>query len=129
VKRVPLWILGATLGSFAAGMNVGLVLPKVFAADSWSTNGAPPAEAEYVRDLVARYGLSAAQERSLRFVLLSDREEQIAVYSRSELSQLPPAIRNQVLLVRSRTEQRIRAVLDADQRARFDADSRPQEPK
>ncbi|MBL8727436.1 MAG: hypothetical protein JNM25_03325 [Planctomycetes bacterium] len=106
-------------------MNVGLVLPKVFAADS----GAASPEADYVRSLVTTYGLNAAQERSLRLVLLSAREEQMAVYSRFQPSQLPPAIRNEVLLVRSRTEQRIRAVLDEQQRARFDADSRPQEPR
>lgn len=125
MKRVPLWILGATLGSFAAGMNVGLVLPKVFAADK----GAPAPEAEYVRDLVRRYGLTSAQERSLRLVLQSARDEEIAVYSGAEASQLPPAIRNRVLAVRSRTEQRIRAVLDDGQRSRFDADSRPQDLK
>lgn len=125
MKRVPLWILGATLGSFAAGMNVGLVLPKVFAADG----GSRTPEGEYVRDLVERYQLTAAQERSLRLVLQSAHDEEIAIYSGAEPSQLPPAIRNRVLAVRGRTEQRIRAVLDDGQRARFDADSRPQESK
>ena len=125
MKRVPLWILGATLGSFAAGMNVGLVLPKVFAADK----GAPVPEADYVHGLVECYGLTSAQERSVWLVLQSAREEEMAVYRGSEPSQLPPEIRRSVLAVRSRTLQRIRAVFDDGQRARFDADSRPQEPK
>lgn len=103
-------------------MNVGLVLPKVLAAD----HGAPTPDAEYVRDLVETYGLTATQERSLRLVMLSDREEEMAVYRGSEPSQLPPEIHRNVLAVRSRTLQRIRRVLDDEQRARFDRDSRPQ---
>lgn len=122
MKRVPLWILGAALGSFVAGMNVGMVFPKVFAADT----GAPTPEVQYVRDLVDAYGLTAAQERSLQMVMLSDREEQLAIYGRAEPSQWPPETRREVLAVRNRTLQRIRKVLDDEQRARFDADSRPQ---
>lgn len=125
MKRLPVWILGATLGSFAAGMNVGLVLPKVFAGD----RGALSPEAQYVRDLVQRYDLTAAQEHKLRLVVQSGREEELAVFSSTETSQLPPAIRNRVLAIRNHTEQRIRVVLDDRQRARFDADSRPQNSK
>ncbi len=125
MKRVPLWILGAALGSFAAGMNVGLVVPRVFAADG----GMPAPDADYVRDLRVRYQLTSAQERTLRLVLQSARDEEIAIYTGAETAQLPPAIRSRVLAVRSRTEQRIRALLDVRQRAQFDADSRPQEPK
>jgi hypothetical protein len=125
VKRLPVWILGATLGSFAAGMNVGLVLPKVFAG----SGGALTPEAQYVRDLVERYHLTSAQERQLRLVLQSGREEELAVYSSTEASQLPPPIRNRVLAIRNHTEQRIRVVLDDHQRAQFDADSRPQDSK
>ena len=121
MKRVPLWILGATLGSFAAGMNVGLVLPDIAAAD----RGAAVPDADYVRDLAATYGLSAAQERSLQLVLLSQREEGMAIYRRLQIPGLPPEIQREVLALHNRTLERIRIVLDAEQRARFDADSRP----
>jgi hypothetical protein len=125
VKRVPVWILGATLGSFAAGMNVGLVIPKVFAGD----HAVATPEDQYVRDLALTYGLTTSQERSLRLVLQSAREQEMAVYNGAEASQLPPAIRTQVLRIRSKTEQRIRAVLDDRQRTQFDADSRPPDSK
>lgn len=123
MKRVPLWILAATLGSFAAGMNVGLAVPKVLAAGA----RVPTPDDLYVGDLVDRYGLTAAQERSLRLVLQSARDEEISIYTGAEASRLPPDIRREVLAVRSRTEQRIRALLDEGQRARFDADSRPRD--
>ncbi|MBX3462213.1 MAG: hypothetical protein KF830_03505 [Planctomycetes bacterium] len=104
-------------------MNLGLLVPKAFAADA----DVPAADADYVRDVTARYGLSAAQERTLRLVLQNAREEELAIYTTAETAQLPPSLRARVLAVRSRTEQRIRALLDDGQRARFDADSRPQE--
>lgn len=125
MDRVLLWILGAALGSFAAGMSCGLVVPKVFAGEA---TAATPDDA-YVRDLAERYGLSRAQERTLRLVLRTGRDDEFAIYEHVETEQLPDPIRREVLRIRSRTEQRIRALLDDEQRARFDADSRPQDVK
>lgn len=121
MNRVQVWILGAALGSFAAGMCVGSVLPQVMAAE----NGAPSADSDYVRDLVATYGLSNAQERTLRLVLQSSREEEIAVLKSAEATQLPEPIQRLLLQARSKLESRIRALLDDEQRARYDRASRP----
>lgn len=121
MNRARLWILGAALGSFAAGMNVGLLVPKVLA----SGTDVPAPESEYVRDLAAKYALTSDQERRIRLVLQGGRNEEINVLSSTEATQLPPPIHNRLLAVRSRTEQRIRAVLDDEQRARYDVDSRP----
>lgn len=121
MNRARLWILGAALTSFATGMNVGLLIPKVMASE----NEVPAPEADYVRELVARYALTADQERRVRLVLQGSRAEEIAVLSSTEATQLPMPIQSRLLAVRSRTEQRIRAVLDEGQRARYDLDSRP----
>ena len=121
MNRARLWILGAALGSFAAGMNVGLLVPRVLAGGT----EVPAPESEYVRDLVAKYALTSDQERRIRLVLQGGRNEEINVLSSTEATQLPPPIHNRLLAVRSRTEQRIRAVLDDEQRARYDVDSRP----
>ncbi len=120
MNRVRLWILGAALGSFAAGMSTGLLIPKVFAGE----DGVPAVDAEYVRDIVAKYGLTASQERSLRLVLSSWRQEEFRVLTSAEAAQLPPQIQNRLLAARSRLEQRTRALLDEQQRARYDLESR-----
>jgi hypothetical protein len=121
VNRARVWILGAALGSFAAGMSVGSVLPQVMAAE----NEAPSTDSDYVREMVATYGMSNAQERTLRLVLQSSREEEIAVLKSAEATQLPEPIQRLLLQARSKLESRIRALLDDEQRARYDRASRP----
>lgn len=121
MNRVRLWILGAALGSFAAGMIVGVVVPRVVAAET----GVLSADAGYVRDMVASYGLSAAQERSLRLVLQAWRDDEIAILKSAEATQLPEPIQRRLLAARSQLEKRIRTLLDPQQRLRYDAASRP----
>lgn len=121
MNRVQLWILGAALGSFAAGMSVGVLVPQVFASES----DAPFVDAGYVQEIVSKYGLSPDQERSLRLVLESWRLEEFQVLTSTEATQLPPQIQNRLLAARSRLEQRTRALLDEQQRARYDVESRP----
>ena len=120
MSRVGVWILGAALGSFAAGMVVGWMVPQAMAAGS-----EPSADADYVREMVARYELRPEQVRSLRIVLQGWRDEEIAVLKNAEATQLPPPIQARLLQARSRLEQRTRALLDDEQRARYDLASRP----
>jgi hypothetical protein len=115
------WILGAALGCFAAGLAVGLTVPRALAGDSEAVSP----EVDYVRELADTYSLTAEQQRSIRLVLQSARKEEMAVRRSIEVNQLPPQIQSRLLAVRSHAEQRIRAVLDADQRVRYDEDSRP----
>jgi hypothetical protein len=122
VKRVGLWILGAAVGCFAAGMNVGLVAPGLIEACSKPPSGP---DAEYLAQIVADYGLTSQQERSIRLVLERCREEETAARLSADLSTLPPAIQQAVLAARGRAENRFLAVLDAEQRARYDRESRP----
>lgn len=122
MKRLGLWILGAALGSFAAGMNVGLVAPGLIAACG---KGPAGLDSDYVARLVVDYGLTARQEQSVRLVLQRCHEEEMAAFRNAEASTLPQAIQNKLLEARGRMEKRIRAALDAEQRARYDLDSRP----
>lgn len=122
VKRLGLWILGASVGCFAAGMNIGLLAPGLIDACS---KPAPGPDTEFLAKLVADYGLTAKQERSVRLVLERCFEEEGAALRRVDVSTLPPAIQSEVLAARGRMEQRFRAVLDAGQRERYDNDSRP----
>lgn len=123
MKRVRLWILGAAVGSFAAGVSVGLIAPNVVDA-----NGGPPsADDVYVADMVAAYGLRSDQERGLRLVLQAAREEEIAVLKSAETEQLPPPIQARLLQVRGQLEKRLRKLLDAKQLERYEQASRPKE--
>jgi hypothetical protein len=97
----------------------------VFLAPGNVAAGAPPAEQSYVDDLSARYVLRPTQQRQLRFVLQHQREREIAILLGAEGSQLPQPQMGEMLALRTATEQRIRALLDDEQRARYDRDSRP----
>jgi len=129
VKHLRLWILGAALGSFVAGMNVGFAIPRVLAAGD--SGAALPDQArddiDYVQRIAATYGLSSAQVRSLRLVMQSAREDELRAFLAAEPSQLPPALQTKLLAARSKAEQRLRALLTEPQRARYDIDSRPQQ--
>ncbi len=120
MNRLRLWILGAVLGSFAAGMNIGIALPKVLASDA---GGISPDRA-YVRDMAERFGLDQRQERSWQLVMQWLHDEEQAIRASAEFSQLPPGIQSRLLQARGTAEQRIRALLTETQRARYDAASR-----
>lgn len=121
MKRVLAWILGTALGSFAAGVTVGLVAPNLAAA-----NGRPAsADDSYVADMVATCGLRPEQERGLRLVLQAAREEEFAVLKSAEAEQLPPPINARLLQVRAQLEKRVRKLLDAAQLERYEQASRP----
>lgn len=128
MRHLRWWILAAAFGTFAAGMSVGLAIPRVEAAmrdGSATTDGDNARDAEYARDFAARYDLNGQQQRSFGMVLLSGRNEQLAILGQTDISQLPDPIRNRLLEARRRTERRVRALLDDEQRARYDRDSRP----
>ena len=122
VKGLTFWILGAASGCFLAGFNVGLATPDIMAA------AAPTVQDQdelFVRQIVADYGLDKKQERSLRFVMQRLRTDEVQIFRRAEFSMLPSSIQNQLLRVREQQKARIRAILDDDQRARYDLATKP----
>lgn len=122
MTRLRLWIAGTALGCFVAGMNVGLVAPRLFAAED---PRAVAADENYVNKMVAEYGLSDRQEKSLRMVLQKWREEEVAAFRSAEVRLLPPAVQGELRQARGRMERRVKAVLDEQQRARYDLDTKP----
>jgi succinate dehydrogenase/fumarate reductase flavoprotein subunit len=114
------WILGVAFGCFAAGAVIG-----------WAAHGevqggnAPSQEAVYAGEIAARYGLTQTQQWRLRLVLQHAAEQEIAILRSAQVHQLPPELMARLLALRSRTEQHVRALLDDEQRACYDRDSRP----
>lgn len=129
MKHLRLWILGAALGSFVAGMNVGYTIPKALAAGDLAAE--LPAhlreDLAYVDQIVANYGLSSAQERSLRLLMQAKREDEDRALRSAPAAQLPRSVQERLLQARSTSEQRLRALLSPAQRERYDIDSRPQQ--
>lgn len=126
MRHLRLWILGAALGSFGAGMNVGLLIPKLAAGDEALLPDHLRHDLNYVERMVGSYGLSAEQARTLRQVLQAMRDEELKVLREADTAQLPRALQSKLLAARDRAEQRLRAVLTPQQRHRYDQDSRPQ---
>lgn len=127
MRHLRLWILGAALGSFVAGMNVGLVVPRVLAGDEAELPDYVRHDLDYVERLAATYGLSGDQQHRLRLVLQALHDEEFGALRSAEAAQLPLPVQKQVNEARSRAQLRIRAVLTDAQRARYDIDSRPQQ--
>ncbi len=115
-----MWILGVAAASFAAGMVVGHTFTH-------GANGveAAPEDVRYVRDLTDSYGLTAEQQRSLHLVLQHAREREIAILRSAHASLLPAEEMGELKALRAATEQRVRKLLDDEQRERYDRDSRP----
>jgi hypothetical protein len=121
VKGARSWVFIAALASFAAGASIGLLIPHLAYGGE-----APAGEREqYVCRLAADLGLTASQERSIRLIMQNQLEQEIAVWQSASPDQLPPPTQNKLLKLRYQTEQRIRVVLDAQQRERYDLESRP----
>lgn len=118
MDSLRLWILGVAAGSFATGLIVGGALPGARAAVASH-------EDHYADELGTRYGLSETQVRQLRMVLQKQSEEEVAVFLGAQQSQLPQELMSKLLDARNRAKQRIRMVLDEEQRARYDEDCRP----
>lgn len=109
------WIWGVALTSFGAGVAVGFNGPAT--VDAMREEFVDPSE-RYVRDLVQQYGLTTKQARQMRMVLAAELAETTEII-RAKPETLPP----EILKVRRRADERIRAVLDDEQRVRFDRDT------
>ena len=124
MKGPQSWILAAALGCFAAGMTIGLVAPGV--VDALAGRGAEPdPDVLYVRQMTADFGLSASQERSLAMVVQARRHEQLELLKKTDFDLLPEVLKTQLKSVRRKTDERIRHVLNKDQRERYDRQARP----
>jgi hypothetical protein len=111
------WIMALALGSFAAGIVVGIVLPEMFAAERRLET--PQEDAHYLTD---KYGLSAGQHRRLVMVFEEYHRIDLNILRSANPSQLHDDIRAERLLNSRKADQRVRFVLDEKQRALYDRD-------
>jgi hypothetical protein len=74
---------------------------------------------------VADQGLSESQARSLRLIMQNQREQEFALRLSAKVDELPQATQSRLLLLRGQTTDRIRVVLDPQQRAKYDQESKP----
>ena len=123
------WMLAAALGCFAAGTGVGLLIPRLAEAEEMPRSAhAREQDEKLVGKLVADLGLTESQARTLRMILQDHREQEdqaIATLLNTEADELPLATKNRLLWLRNRTTDRIRVLLDPQQRARYDLESNP----
>lgn len=116
MRRARFWILGTTLGCFAAGMTLGFAIGA--SATEPSTAASP--DADYVARFAADFRLTEAQEGLLRMVLQRRRDEELEVFRGADQTQLPATVQAQLQAAREREEQRIRRLLDERQRTEYD---------
>jgi hypothetical protein len=115
---VRVWVLAVALVSFATGLVVGVVIPELFAAEQRLDT--PQEEAEF---LTTKYGLSKDQYRRLVMVFEEHYRVDWNILKSANPNQFREDLRSQRLLQSRKTEQRVRFVLDEQQRALYDRDS------
>jgi hypothetical protein len=126
MMRVPMaalrtWIVTLAAACFGSGAFLGHVVSNAAAAGLEVPENDRLLEAQMTSD----YGLDARQQHRLRLVLQHAREQESAIWASAQESQLPKPLMSRLLRARNQTEQRIRALLDDEQRARYDRESRP----
>ena len=114
---VRTWILVVALASFVSGVVAGVVIPDLFAADQRLAT--PQEDAEI---LAEKYGLTKEQRRLLVMVYEEHYRADLQILRDANPSQLREDLRNKRLVQSRKTEQRIRFVLDEQQRALYDRD-------
>ena len=125
VERNParLWILSCAVGCCLAGMFLGAtILSTAVAGRSEDVAGDP--DAHYVRQMAQDFGLTGRQQQSLRVVMQRYRDEQLQVFRHADFDQLPESLRAEMTAARRRQSERIRELLDDEQRRRFEDRSR-----
>ena len=109
--------MALALGCFAAGIVVGIVLPKTFAAERRLDT--PQEDAQFLAD---KYGLSAEQYHRLVMVFEEYHRVDLNILRSANPSELHDDIRAERLLNSRKADQRVRFVLDEKQRALYDRD-------
>lgn len=112
------WIVAVAVGAAALGVLGGRL---------WATHAAvaPAPDDSYAEQLIATYGLSRQQGWSLRLVLAADRASEDEIRRALKTHELPQELQARLLHARHLTRERIRALLDDEQRQRYDRDSQP----
>jgi hypothetical protein len=119
-SRLAGLLIAAVLGSFAAGVAVGLALPAAWSAIGGGAEPHHPDD-QYLRRMTERYRLSKEQVRVLRMVLFA-RDQEIRKIFDDDPQRLPKPLDREYRDALSRANERIEHVLDPDQRRLYLAD-------
>ena len=98
---------------------VGSVLPEMMA----SAATAPATPEQEAAEITQKYGLSAEQHSRLVMVFEEQERQDLKILMAAKPHQLDADLTNKRLLQSRKTQQRIRFVLDEQQRALYDRDS------
>jgi hypothetical protein len=110
------WIVAVAVG--AAGL--GVLGGRLWATHTTAAQAPDDVYAEY---LISTYSLSRQQVRSLRLVLAADRASNDEILRALKIHELPPELQARQSHAKHLTRERIRALLDDEQRRRYDRDS------
>jgi hypothetical protein len=99
-------------------MSTGLAFPSLIEAIRSNEAGVDPDEA-WARKFAADFGLTKSQQRQLRMVVRQRRDEEFDVF-RSAGPELPAAMQAQLSAAQRREQLRVRALLNDEQRSRYD---------
>ena len=116
LRRVRTWILGAGLAGLFGGMAVGWAVPR--AIDLWLSGDPMGGNAETVKILAQKYGLTREQQRQIRMVLRARDRDMLEKY-RTYAQKLPETLQSQIMSMRRHADERIYAALSEDQRERY----------
>ena len=108
------WVRLVALACFGAGIAVGLAVPRVLEAFRPASSDSIDPDQRYIQFLTKECDLSAEQVRSLRMIIRADAADSREALRREE--EKPPRL----VKVQARTEARIHALLNDEQRSLFE---------
>jgi hypothetical protein len=123
VTRAARWLIAVAAGCFLSGIVVGLVAPAITAAFSGQDRQLD-ADEQFLQEFARRYRLSNGQVELARAVL-SERQQKRAEILLSDPQRLPEDLRSRYEQVQRHADQRLYALLDDQQRAKYREDARP----
>ena len=114
------WLYAAALASFAAGLSVGLVMPRLL--HSVDASKALDSAEDYIHQLTDLCDLSARQVQDLRMILTTH-ERELRELRRTYFDQFPPIYREKYEMTDQLMDTRILGILDNRQREEYLAQS------
>lgn len=106
------WLYASALASFAAGVSVGLVVPRLLT--SVEASQAQDSSEDYIRQLTELCDLDARQIQDLRMILTTHEREKREL-QRTYHDQFPLIYREKFDMAGKRMDTRIRGILDETQ--------------
>ncbi|MHC5063825.1 MAG: hypothetical protein ACYTG5_07610 [Planctomycetota bacterium] len=114
MKAARRWLYAAALLSFAAGVSVGVVLPRLLSSVEAGQDPDSTDDEDYIRKLTELCDLDSQQIRDLRMILVKH-ERELQQLRRTYFDHFPPIYREKYDMAGKRMDTRIRGILDSTQ--------------